>query len=171
MVANENVEFTGPSLKIADAHSVDAGNASFTVIPMRGHTRGDLVVHFPKLGIISTVDLVDAMPYAGHGFPREWLAALHQIRSLSASTYLPGHGMLLGNQDQFELLVFYFNSLTAKVKALLDAGSTPEEIKAAIDLSQSRLMLAGDNERAGRFFDATQEEAIARAIDELLAGD
>ena len=37
-------------------------------------------------------DLVDAIPYAGHGYPREWLAALKDIRLLGARTYLPGHG-------------------------------------------------------------------------------
>ena len=49
---------------------------------------------------------------------------------------------------------------------MLEAGKTADEIRAGIDLSQSRALLAGDDERAQRFFDRSQEEAIGQAIKE-----
>ena len=46
-------------------------------------------------------------------------------------------------------------------------GTTSDQIKADIDLFHSRLMLAGDDEVAARFFDRVQDEAIDPAIEEL----
>jgi glyoxylase-like metal-dependent hydrolase (beta-lactamase superfamily II) len=77
--ANENVQFTLPSITIEEPYTVDAGAASFTVYPLRGHTRGDLIVHFAELGLLATGDLVDEMPFSGHGYPEEWIAALQTI--------------------------------------------------------------------------------------------
>ncbi len=165
--AKDGVVFTGPSETVADAWSVDAAVASFSVVPMRGHTRGDLVVSFGNIGVVATGDLVDAMPYAGHGYPLEWLDALKAIQRLGATTYVPGHGPTLHDDLLISKLLTYFNALTSQVASLYAAGKTQAEIKAAVDLSRSREMLVGDSEAAGRFFDQVQEQAIERAIAEL----
>lgn len=167
VLANEDVVFTGPSKSIDKAFTLEAGLASFSIHPMRGHTRGDLVVNFGRLGVAATGDLVDAMPYSGHGFPGEWINALQDIRLLGATTYLPGHGSLLNDDLLLKKLLTYFDSLTSQVAALHAQGKSPDEIKETVDLSSSRDMLAGDDEAAGRFFDQVQEEAIERAILEL----
>lgn len=164
---NEKVVFTGPSLAIDGQHAVLLDDASFVVHPMRGHTRGDLVVHFPKLDLVATGDLVDAMPYSGHGFPSEWLTSLGRIRGLGASNYVPGHGPLLTNNLLIDELQLYFSSLTEQVKAFLEDGKSTDEIVSTIDLSDSRQRLAGSDEAAMQFFDRVQEEAIQRAIAEL----
>jgi len=167
VIANENVVFTGPSQAIDRAWSVDAGRASFSVHPMRGHTRGDLVIYFGELGIVATGDLLDAMPYAGHGYPRAWISALKDIRLLGATTYLPGHGTVQEDDVLIAKLLTYFDTLTTQVAALHAAGRSAEEIKAETDLASSRDLLAGSDPAAGRFFDAVQDEAIDRAIAEL----
>ena len=164
---NEKVVFTGPSLAIDGQHAVLLDDASFVVHPMRGHTRGDLVVHFPKLDLVATGDLVDAMPYSGHGFPSEWLTSLGRIRGLGAANYVPGHGPLLTSNLLIDELQLYFSSLTEQVKALLADGKSAGEIVSTIDLTDSRKRLAGSDEAAMRFFDRVQEEAIQRAIAEL----
>jgi glyoxylase-like metal-dependent hydrolase (beta-lactamase superfamily II) len=95
LVVNEDVVFTGPTLAISEALNVDAGNASFAVLPQRGHTRGDLLVWFPRMRVLAAGDLVDVMPYSGHGYPLEWLAALELIDELDFSVIVPGHGSTL----------------------------------------------------------------------------
>jgi len=171
VAANDGFKFTLPSLTINDVYSVKAGDASFDIYPMRGHTRGDLVIHFPRMQLMATGDLVDAMPYTGHGFPGEWLGSLKTIKEFEASTYLPGHGTTLTDDVLIDNLSLYFTSLTSQVRSMLDAGKTADEIKADIDLSQSRALLAGDDETAQRFFDGAQEEAIDQAINELDGND
>ncbi len=167
VVANEGFEFTLPTLMIDDVYSVQAGAASFSIHPMRGHTRGDLVIHFPQLQLVATGDLVDAMPYSGHGYPSEWIDSLVKIKQFGASTYLTGHGAAQMDDALIDKLLIYFESLTSQIKTLMAGGSTAEQIKASIDLSHSRSLLAGDDETAGRFFDRVQDEAIDQAIKEL----
>ena len=167
VAANASVTFTGPSKLVSEPWSVEAGEASFTVLPMRGHTRGDLVVQFTGLDVVATGDLLDAMPYAGHGFPKQWQEALESIRELDARAYLPGHGAVQRDTALIDRLIAYFDDLTGQVAKLRDAGKTEAEILEAIDLSASRDMLAGDDPAAQRFFDAVQGEAVERALLEL----
>lgn len=167
VIANQYIRFTGPSLTIDDVYSVEAGVASFTIYPMRGHTRGDLVIHFPEHEIIAAGDLLDAMPYAGHGYPSEWLQSLSAMRSMGAKLYLPGHGPVLRDDSLIASLAFYFQSLISQVKVLAAAGISPDAIVDVIDLTTSRELLAGDDAAAQRFFDQVQPEAVQRAIDEL----
>lgn len=53
---NDGFRFTLPTLMIDDLYSVQAGAASFNIHSMRGHTRGDLVIHFPQLKLVATGD-------------------------------------------------------------------------------------------------------------------
>ncbi len=169
--ANRDITFTGPTLTINDVFSVDAGDALFTVYPQRGHTRGDLVVHFPKLRILAAGDLVDVMPYSGHGYPREWLTALQFIDTLDFSVVVPGHGPALKDRVLIANLSTYFESLTRQVSTLAGKGMDLEDIRAAIDLSASREVLAGKDTTAGSFFDAVQDEAIERAYAEAAGNE
>jgi len=168
---NRNATFTGPSVTIDGPYTVDAGRASFTVFPQRGHTRGDLLVLFPSLGILAAGDLVDVMPYSGHGYPRAWLAALGFIRTLEFTVAIPGHGAALHDRDLIDKLVRYFESLTGQVAKLAAEGMSLEQIQQSIDLVASRSLLAGDDAAAARFFDRVQGEAIERAYAELAADD
>lgn len=164
--ANENVQFTLPSITIEEPYAVDAGAASFTVYPLRGHTRGDLIVHFAELGLLATGDLVDEMPFSGHGYPEEWIGALQAIDALPAGTLLPGHGKLLHDRTLLKKLDSYFTSLTSQVTALVAEGKDLQTVQAEVDLSESRHLLAGEDATAGRFFDQVQMDAIQRSFAE-----
>jgi glyoxylase-like metal-dependent hydrolase (beta-lactamase superfamily II) len=169
--ANRDVVFTGPTKTISTVYSVDAGDATFTVYPQRGHTRGDLVVHFPKLRILAAGDLVDVMPYSGHGYPREWLAAIRFIDTLDFSIVVPGHGPALNDRALIANLRGYFESLTRQVATLADQGMDLEEIRESIDLSASRDLLVGNDTAAANFFDNVQDEAIERAWSEVTGNE
>ena len=166
VAANAEFQFTLPSVTVTTLMSVDAGVGSFVVIPLRGHTRGDLIVSFPQLGILATGDLVDEMPYSGHGYPAAWLAALPEIDALQADTLLPGHGKLLWDRKLLTSLEIYFTSLTTQVQDMVAEGKDLATVQADIDLSGSRQLLAGDDEPAGRFFDQVQAEAVQRSYEE-----
>jgi glyoxylase-like metal-dependent hydrolase (beta-lactamase superfamily II) len=169
--ANRDVTFTGPTMTISSVYTVDAGDATFTVYPQRGHTRGDLVVHFPRLRILAAGDLIDVMPYSGHGYPREWLAALRFIDTLDFSIVVPGHGPALNDRVLIANLRDYFDSLTRQVSTLANKGMDLEEIRESIDLSVSRELLAGSDTAAAHFFDSVQDEAIERAYAEVAGNE
>jgi glyoxylase-like metal-dependent hydrolase (beta-lactamase superfamily II) len=58
----------------------------------RAHTRGDTVVYLPKQKVLLTGDVLDDLPYGGHGYPRSWLAALEELSELDFERIVPGHG-------------------------------------------------------------------------------
>jgi glyoxylase-like metal-dependent hydrolase (beta-lactamase superfamily II) len=166
VAAHTGARLTPPSVTVSDVYTHEAGAASFTLYPLRGHTRGDIVVHFPKLGLVATGDLVDVVPYVGHGYPREWLAALAAIDRLEARRWVPGHGGVLEDRRLAEEVAAYLRSLTSQVDALARAGATPEEVSGKVDLSAGRARLAGDDERAQAFFNGVLAEAVERAYAE-----
>lgn len=171
LVANENVVFTGPTLTIREALNVDAGSASFAAIPQRGHTRGDLLVWFPRMQVLAAGDLVDVMPYSGHGYPLQWLSALELIDELDFAVIVPGHGAALYDRKLIANLISYFDSLTGQVAELAAEGMDLEAIRETIDLGASRTLLAGSDEAAQRFFDRVQDEAIERAYAEIAVDE
>ena len=62
----------------------------------RANTRGDLVVHLPRRGIVATGDvLVHPVPFAFNSFPTEWVAALDTIAAWQPRIVLPGHGPVM----------------------------------------------------------------------------
>lgn len=163
---NREVEFTVPTIAIASPYKVRAGAATFTVYPMRGHTRGDLVVHFAELSILATGDLVDELPFVGHGYPAAWLAALPEIDALQAKIMVPGHGSLMRDRVLLTRLDLFFGELISKVRTMIADGKDLPSIQSEIDLSASRRRLVGDDEAAGRFFDQVLPEAVQRAYEE-----
>ena len=107
---------TQPEARIFnDCNSLIVEADEFVIV---GHTRGDLIVSFGNIGVVATGDLVDAMPYSGHGYPREWLDALKAIQRLGATTYVPGHGRVLHDDLLIENLLIYFETLTSQVAAV-----------------------------------------------------
>jgi glyoxylase-like metal-dependent hydrolase (beta-lactamase superfamily II) len=65
----------------------------------RGHTDGDVVVHFPDHRVVSMGDLYTVgaglpqlVDYAGGGSMREWPRTLDGVLALDFDTAIPGHG-------------------------------------------------------------------------------
>ena len=98
--------------------------------------------------------------------PHEWIAALESIGALEARLYVPGHGQVLNDHSRIDKLISYFRALTTQVDSLVATGLPLEKVEEKVDLSQSRALLAGDDEHAQRFFDEVRNEAIGRAYAE-----
>lgn len=97
------------------------------------HTRGDAVAWLPKLKILFTGDAVVNGPHnAVHDANiSEWIKTLEALKTLGAEKVCPGHGPMGGPElivDQQQ----YFIELQREVKALLSAGKSAAEVKAAL---------------------------------------
>jgi len=71
--------------------------------PGRGHTGGDLVVHFVEDRVIHAGDLVFHERYPnidleGGGSLREWIATLDRVLELDFERVIPGHGAVTGRE-------------------------------------------------------------------------
>jgi len=114
----------------------------------RAHTSGDIVVHLPKEGILITGDIViSPIPLVGsdQSHVANWGPTLEKLRGLKATTIVPGHGPVLHDDRQLELLSRMFTSITQQTQAGIAKGETLDEIRKAIDLNEFKAALAGDS--------------------------
>ncbi|HEX2855559.1 MAG TPA: MBL fold metallo-hydrolase [Opitutaceae bacterium] len=97
------------------------------------HTRGDAMAWLPQQKILFTGDVCVNGPHnAVHDANiSEWIKTLEALKSLGAEKVCPGHGPMGGP----EIIVDqqgYFIALQREVKALLTAGKSAAEVKAAL---------------------------------------
>lgn len=104
----------------------------------RGHTDGDVVVHFPEQRVLAAGDLFTNGPglpqlvdYAGGGSARAWSETLSRSLMLSFDTAVPGHGRV---SSYAELMAYRDESerLEDTVREMNRAGRSPADIEAVL---------------------------------------
>lgn len=160
---NRDTRFLVPDRSYREELQLDVGGVALQLKHCDAHTRGDTVVWLPEQRILATGDLLDDLPYAGHGNPRSWVACLDELEKLDAAVYVPGHGPVFRDHSQLRRVRAFIASLVTHVAAARDAGMTAGQAVASYQSEVHRDALAGDDEAAQRFFDATLAEAITQA--------
>lgn len=165
VASHRGMVYLAPSLGFDQPIRLHLGDREVHLLPYRGHTGGDTVLHLPAERLLITGDLLDDLPFVGHGHPREWIQALDALDGLDFDRIVPGHGPVFEGNDQLQTLRGFLADLVAQVDTALAEGKTLEETVEAIDLSTWREKLARD--AAGeRFFDGVRADAIQRAYEE-----
>jgi len=130
-----------PSLVYADTLAFDDGDHRVELRwPGIAHTRGDTLVWLPKERILFTGDVCvnGSYNYVHDSNIGEWIAALGRAKELGAEKVCPGHGPM-GGPEVIADQQAYFIELKRGVQALMGAGASSLEIKAAIPGLASRL--------------------------------
>ena len=105
----------------------------------RAHTRGDVIVYLPDVGIVAAGDLVeDAFPYFGNAYPAGWASVLEELGRLDARVILPSHGPVLRDRELLELETRMLRTLVDEVARAVRAGMTLDETQAAVKLDELR---------------------------------
>ncbi len=125
-----------PSLYFSHKLIFDDGQQRVELLFLgHAHTAGDAVAWLPKHGILFTGDACvnGAFNYTGDSNTESWIAVLTAMEDLRPKQIAPGHGELAGP----ELLATqrrYFVELRGAVRAAIDAGQTPDDLKQSLDL-------------------------------------
>ena len=133
-LAAPNRTFTGELELVVGArlvHLIEVGPA---------HTDGDVIVHVPDVGVVFTGDILfhGGHPIVWAGPIANWIAACDRLLGLEGvTTVVPGHGPVTTLQAVAQLKG-YFEHLTAEARARRDAGMSPLEAAADIDLGPYR---------------------------------
>jgi glyoxylase-like metal-dependent hydrolase (beta-lactamase superfamily II) len=164
---NRDARFLSPTTTYATRLVLERCGRRIELVHFRAHTRGDTVVRLPAEGVVATGDLLDDLPYVGHGHPRSWVATLDEIDGWDTRVFVPGHGPLLRSEDKLQVVRGFLRDLVAATDAAHARGASSQQAGEGIDLERWRAALAAGDETAERFFDQTIDEAVARAFDEL----
>ena len=123
-----------------DAWSVSDFDLEVQVRLVGGHTHDSCMVWVPTERVLFASDTVfnHVAPYVGHwscldnfGSVIDWISALNAVLRLSASTIVPGHGMLAQDSEVMRLLQF-FSHYAEKVHRGIESGHSLREIWNAI---------------------------------------
>ena len=165
LAANVDVTFVSPSMGIAGPATFRIGEVQLEAHLFRAHTDGDLVVLLPSHGVALTGDLLDELPFVGHGAPRAWLETLREIHHWPAHTFVPGHGAPFG-KEQIHKVRGFLEDLVEVVDAARSAGESLDELVGRVPemppFRRHREVLASDDV-ARRFYDGTLEAAVRAA--------
>ncbi len=161
-----------PTVTVDDRWTLYRGERAIDVRYLgRAHTSGDIVVHLPKEGILITGDIViSPIPLVGsdQSHVADWAATLDKLRALHATTIVPGHGPVLHDEKQLELLSRMFLSITQQTQAGIAKGETLEQIRKGIDLNEFKVALAGDSTlKKILFANYVRQPATASAYSDL----
>lgn len=152
------IELLPPDLTFSDRLTLDLGDGrEVRLHHLPGHTRGDVVVHLPADGVIATGDLLDALPFGGHGNPDAWIPSLNRLDHLGWTVAVPGHGGLIEGRRSLRLVRRMLGYLEAEAQRAASRGIPAEAARRAL-LADPRTLsfrqrLAGVDAHAGRAFD------------------
>lgn len=126
-----------PELTFTDAVTFHLNGHTANVFHVaNAHTDGDSVIYFPEVNIIHTGDVMfnKLFPYVdmeGGGSVAGYIAAQKKMLSIANNDtkIIPGHGEL-ANKADLQTAVDMLEDAQSRVKALVDAGKSQEEVVA-----------------------------------------
>ncbi|MCO7249382.1 MBL fold metallo-hydrolase [Pseudoalteromonas sp. Ps84H-4] len=131
-----------PAISVSKQTSLELGHYPITLTPYRAHTQGDLTITADHGRVLVGADIVDSLPYPGHGELENWLATLKKIHNnTELVTILPGHGEQLNTAELAKPIAF-LNAIITLTKAQPDKSVEelielfPEQIKQQYQLDE-----------------------------------
>jgi len=124
-----------PELTFTDAVTFHLNGHTANVFHVaNAHTDGDAVIHFPEVNIIHTGDamfnkLFPFIDLDSGGSVSGFIAAQKKIIAIAddETKIIPGHGVL-ANKADLQAAVDMLEDAQARVRALVDAGKSQEEV-------------------------------------------
>jgi cyclase len=132
-----DITITAPTMTYSDRLTIHVSDVEVRLIHPGGvaHTPGDTVVHLPRQRVVFTGDLIfqGGTPFIPMGSLSGSLRALDVLRSLDATTVVPGHGPITDPSayDATERYLRYVAELAQRGHA---KGITPLETAREADL-------------------------------------
>ena len=131
-----------PELTFTDAVTFHLNGHTAKVFHVaNAHTDGDSVIHFPEVNVIHAGDVMfnHLFPYIdldGGGSVAGFIAGQKKIIAIAddETKIIPGHGAL-ANKADLQAAVDMLEDAQARVKALVDAGKSQEEVIAGNPLA------------------------------------
>ncbi|MDA2937952.1 MBL fold metallo-hydrolase [Acidobacteria bacterium AH-259-A15] len=128
-----------PRVTFSDVTSIFLGGKEVRAYYFgRGHTDGDIVIHFPAERVIHTGDLYVPggflTDYSAGGNALEWDATLRAILRLDFDTIIPGHLQTAVTREDLVQHIQDFKTVRHRVQEIIMQGGSREEIAELLKL-------------------------------------
>jgi glyoxylase-like metal-dependent hydrolase (beta-lactamase superfamily II) len=144
-----NTPIVLPTIAVTDQLTLYRGKRIIDIRYLgRGHTSGDIVVHLPQEGILITGDLVIwPVPLVGsdQSHVSDWSTTLDKLRTLHATTIVPGHGPVQHDDAQMKLMSEIYASIAQQTQAAVMRGDTLEQARKSVKIDDLRKEMCGDS--------------------------
>ena len=163
LAALEATELVAPDVTYRNVLRLQRQTGDVVLLHLPGHTAGDTVVWLPEQRVLATGDLLDEVPFGGHGTPSEIVRSLDHLPGYFPAVVVPGHGDLQRSDDRLELVHELWSTLLAHCRERQRAGKTLDEARTELDLSDLRTRMTDGDAVAERNFDGFLDDNFARA--------
>ncbi len=130
-----------------------------------GHTRGDVVVHLPRERVLVTGDLLDDLPFTGHGSPAALVETLKALSELEWDTMIPGHGSVRQGREHLQQVQALFASIVQQARDGAAQGLSEDDTVKKANLDAFEKYFATDD-ASRRYWGFFMVEAVKRAWQE-----
>ena len=138
-VAFKKTEIILPSIFIHKDRTLRVGDNVVKLIHLMGsgHSRGDIIVHIPKLKVAFAGDLIfnSRILSLRDGDINNWMNQLKGLESMNLDYLIGGHGKL-SSKDSLLMTKKYLSLLKNAVQKLLDEGKDIDEAVATVDFKE-----------------------------------
>jgi cyclase len=153
-----------PTRTFTDTLTIASGR-TVRLMHFAGHTEGDIVAWLPASRVLVTGDLLDDLPYTGHGSPRALVETLHAFEAMNFVAIIPGHGSIRRGYQHLQNVIALFDSIVRQAAAARAAGLDADAAVEHADVSSFRDRFVTDDASA-RYWDFFIGEAVRRAWNE-----
>jgi glyoxylase-like metal-dependent hydrolase (beta-lactamase superfamily II) len=158
-------EVAVPDVTSEDTLTLHRGADPVRLLHFPGHTRGDVVIHLPRQRVLITGDLLDDLPFTGHGSPAALVQTLDQFALLEWDVMIPGHGSVRRGREHLQQVRALFASVVEQTRAGIAAGLSKEDTVKRVDVEPFEKYFVTDD-ASRRYFNFFMVEAVQRAYDE-----
>lgn len=112
----QTYELNPPAIAIKTATKLELGSYKVTLTAHQAHTHADLALIVDNGQTLIGGDIIDWLPYPGHGqFPHWQILLKSYINNPALTRFIPGHGNILNKADLQQPLAF-LTAITEHVK-------------------------------------------------------
>jgi glyoxylase-like metal-dependent hydrolase (beta-lactamase superfamily II) len=168
----ERREVTRPTRTLTDRLVIDLGGRTAELRHIApGNTKGDMFLWLPEERILATGDIVvRPTPYGFFSYPRSWARVLRELKTLGATTIVPGHGDVMTDTAYLDLLAETMDLVATQVDAAVKSGKTLDETRAAMDWTPVEKRFTGEDGMLPFLFDIWFKTPIVEAQYNLSSG-
>ena len=126
----DSFRFRLPEITFSENLTLHAGDHTFQIIGVPGHTACQIAVYLPEERVLFTGDTVAnrIVPSLHEALPFQWLDSLQKLQKLDCEVVVPGHGAT-GDSGLILHMAEALGAAIEEVKAGIDRGMSLKEAK------------------------------------------